>query len=213
MPTQKYSDERDVALASGTGPILIETSGEFIKISGQSIYVASGTGPLLVSTSGQVIKISGETVTIAGGVNISGQPVKVSGETVTIAGGVNVSGAPVKVSGEMVEAHIMSGLVSSILSGEFSITPPTAVRARPVIGVFDTSGGTILLSGDCKAAMLKSLAGDIWVGGITSPDLPYSGNGILLMSGDVISLDIQNFNLIRLCGNVSGNLVSYGGIT
>ena len=144
--------------------------------------------------------ISGETITVASAL--------VSG-SVIVSGFVSIySGLVAVTSGEV---HVISGQLIAKISGEtVDIYTPTVVRVRAILIPTAGSGGTVLLSGDVKSATVKSLSGDVWVGGAT--DKPYSGFGFLLAAGEAWSLDVDNFNAIYVCANTSGNFVSYGGV-
>ena len=84
----------------------------------------------------------------------------------------------------------------------------TGVLLKPT----SDSGGTIITSGAVKAATVKALSGDIYVGGSVAEDMPYSGHGFLLSQGEAWSLDIDNFGRIRVFPVISGAWVSYGGV-
>jgi len=136
----------------------------------------------------------------------SGLGVLISGQHVFVESGVHV----VSESGTL-HCVIDTGVVQ--ISGEVvGIETPTAVRTRDILVVSSNSGGTLLLSGDIKGATVKSLSGDIFIGGTTTPDMPYSGHGLLLAAGEAWSLDIDNFNKIRACAAVNGDWLSYAGV-
>ena len=187
-------DSKGILLAAISGSYVEIDSGLGVLISGQIVDVASGI---------EVIVESGLGVTIASGlgVSISGQHVYVESgvHVVSLSGTVHVTvdNEPiVKVSGQTIDTYT-----------------PTAVRTRDILTPTALSGGTLLLSGDVISVTVKSLSGDVYVGGVTSPDLPFSGHGLLLAAGEAWSLDIDNFNKIRVCAPVnSGDMVSYAGV-
>jgi hypothetical protein len=58
---------------------------------------------------------------------------------------------------------------------------------------------------------VRSLDGDIYLGGSSGIEYPYNGYGMLMQQGDSMTLDVNNFNLVSVCAGVSGNRVSYVG--
>ena len=236
-----YADV-EVEVSSGLH-VIVESgvylaSGIYVSISGQHVYVESGvylaSGTCVAAASGLGVLISGQYVEIDSGlgVSISGQIVDVaSGIEVIVESGLGVtiaSGLGVSISGQHV--YVESGVHVVSLSGTVHVTvdnepivkvsgqtidtyTPTAVRTRDILTPTALSGGTLLLSGDVISVTVKSLSGDVYVGGVTSPDLPFSGHGLLLAAGEAWSLDIDNFNKIRVCAPVnSGDMVSYAGV-
>ena len=137
---------------------------------------------------------SGEVISKVSGETVIG---KVSGET--IIG--KVSGEVVKVSGETV-----------------SITTPTAVKTGLTRMVTADSGGAVLHSGSVLSVNIKSLSGDVYIGGATDRPVavsgyPFSSIGFLLAAGEAKSIDIDNFDRIYLCAVKSGDAVSFMGVS
>lgn len=215
---------------------VITASGDLVNITG-TVFAVPTAITFLVAQSGLAVQMSGQGVLINGQqVEISGQPVLISGQTVVVASGAevtvqsglnvvvqsgvqvvgsftaNVSGQPVALtSGTMVIGQ--SGLNVIVQSG-LGITPPKslAIRIRAPQMLSDTSGGVTLVSGLVTKALIRSLDGDVYIGGVSGVDMPYSGFGMLLQRDDVLSLPIDNFNLLNGCAIVSGYRISYGGV-
>lgn len=219
-----------ISISSGQVDI---TSGAFVNISGQyvkadvEVAISSGLEVVLrgttvsgsVQVSGTVTVASGSIVSVLSGAyvvagsNITSGSVQVSG-AVIISGNVTVlSGSIVStLSGCFVTAAVPITSGSVIISGNVSIIAGTAVRTRLLLYPTALSGGSLLLSGDVTSVTIKSLSGDVWIGGTAALDYPYSGSGFLLTTSEAISLDVDNFNLVSVCANVSGSWVSYIGV-
>jgi len=141
---------------------------------------------------------------------MSGQAIvgQISGQTVIS----EVSGQPIRISGQLVA---VSGEVVSKISGQSIyvtyITPPASVMTANILVPSSASGGTQLTAGGIQSVTLKSLSGDVWVGG-TGSQAPYSGHGFLLQAGEAISVDVNNFSAIRVMAETSGNWVTYIGV-
>jgi hypothetical protein len=91
---------------------------------------------------------------------------------------------------------------------------PTEVKTGSLRTVTGASGGVVLHSGAVKAVTLKALsqnAGDIFVGGATN--LPYSGFGLLLSPGEAVNLDVDDFSRVYVFATVSGDIVSFAGVS
>ncbi|MBA7475657.1 hypothetical protein ES707_11029 [subsurface metagenome] len=181
-------------------------SGGFVSalVSG-TVALQSGGFVTAGLTSGGFVTAA---LTSGGFVSVqSGLGVLISGQHVFVESGVHV----VSLSGTF---HVVvdTGVIS--VSGEtISVETPTAVLTRAILTPTADSGGTLLISGIVVAVTVKSLSGDIYIGGIAADDAPYSGYGFLLAAGEAWSLDIDNFNKIRVCAPVnSGDWVSYGGV-
>lgn len=211
---------------------VITASGDQVNITG-TIFTVPTAITFLVANSGLGVQMSGQGVLISGQpVSISGQPVLISGQPIIVdpalSSGLNVivqsglgvvgslsssvSGQPVAlVSGTI--AINQSGLNVVVQSG-LGIVPPavTAVRARGQFLVTANSGGEALTSGVVTATIIRSLDGDIYVGGRDNIEMPYSGYGLLVQQGDTLSMPVNNFNLIKVCAAVSGNRIFYGGV-
>jgi len=220
-------------------PLAVDASGEIrveavAEVSGK-IVRAEQYGTWGVQVSGEVgatqvgawdVSVSGSVTVISGQVDIlnmppvttdiSGQAVWVgSGEITILSGdvraqqlgawGVQVSGA-VQVSGE----------VTAYISGQpVDITIPTDIvinaGANP-LAVASLSGGTILTSADCISVTVKALSensGDIYVGGYTAGNMPYSGAGLLLAPGEAVNIDIDNTGKVHVFAAISGDKVTY----
>ena len=217
-----------VNVGSGVGVVLNPAyiSGLFIENTASSpIFVASGLfvqGALTASMSGQAVFVSGIVGLLSGSyVNIGsgvGVITSISGQAVFISGIVDLkSGAYVNIgSGVGVvtsisgQAVFVSGTVN-VISGTVSIMPPSVIHTRAITRFSDVSGGTTLASGGIQSLSLRSLDGDIYVGGTLGIDMPYSGYGMLVQQGDALTIDIQNFNLVAICASISGYRVSYMG--
>ena len=198
-----------VNIGSGVGiqlnPAYI--SGQYLNFTASSpIYVASG---MLVRLE------SGENVVINSGANIvtsiSGQAVFISGTVALLSGGyVNIGSGVGVITSISGQAVFISGSVT-LVSGVVSLSVPSIIRARLSMKVTDLSGGATLASGGVVAVSLRSLDGDLWVGGSTGIEYPYSGYGMLMQQGDSLSFDVQNFNQISVVATVSGYRVAYVG--
>lgn len=138
------------------------------------------SGRAISAISGDAIRISGDMV-IA---KVSGEVVKVSGEVV-------------KISGETIIAKI---------SGEAGYTP-TLIFTGARQQLNDLSGGAALQSGIVMSVVVKAPAtnsGDVYIGGNTGGNMPYSGYGLLLSPADSLAVDIDNPNKLKAMGAVSG---------
>jgi len=205
---------------SVSGQHLVVSSGAIATVitdvSGQTVKLESGTTVQLPIT--QIVKISGDTVSITSGQIVqlpTTQVVKVSGETVFVKG-----------SGEWFEVHVLSGgepvgtvttdisgqtvVVASGVTGTFVIRPSTSVKTGAVTRVTANSGGAVLPTVSVLGVTVKSLDGDVYVGGVV--DMPYSGYGFVMGVGEAWGGDVNNFNAVRLCAPHSGDRVTYIGV-
>ena len=114
-----------------------------------------------------------------------------------------------------------TGPVLAKISGEtvqFAAAPPTTFRARGILFAQDISGGVELGSGPTTSITVRNVGGDIgvsghlWVGGASVGEQPFSGFGVLLKKDETLSVDIDNFNKIRVFATVSGVGVNYFGV-
>jgi hypothetical protein len=223
---------RDVNVLSGQVRALIsgdaiDISGQVVNISGQTVVVAGGvsvSGQPIDFVSGIVIELSGlNVIANLGGVNLS----LASGTQITMQSGVgvvtSVSGQVVAISGQAVYisgvVDILSGAYVNIGSGigvivqsgiEIVKHVPTLIKARPIVLVQSGSGGQVLSSGQIQEATIRSLDGNIYIGGTI--DMPMSGVGVLIMQGDAIGIPIDDFSSIRVCSETSGHRVTFGGV-
>lgn len=209
------SGEQVIAKVSGE-TIVSKISGEEIisRISGQRVISKISGETIVAQISGQLVAISGDILSRISGQTvyalISGQPVMVSGIVALSPAKVEVSGTIIsKVSGETIISKI-SGEAVKISGEKVDIIAPTTIRTRAILIPSSASGGTALASGVVVSVTIKSLSGDVYVGGSTEP--PYSGYGFLLAAGEAISLDISNLNAVRVCSNVSGGWCTYVGV-
>jgi hypothetical protein len=186
-----------VILQSGA-PVSIQ-SGTWVNIGsgvGVTAALASGTGVIVQTQSGGFVTLGSGVAIVASGLFISQVTATLSGQYVQISGqGVLISGQTVVVA---------SGL-------QVIQRVPGTLRARAVQRITDLSGGQVLASAGTVAVAMKSLDGDLYVGGAQDIDFPYSGYGMVLTQGDAMTVDIQNPNLISLMAIVSGYRVSYLG--
>ena len=107
----------------------------------------------------------------------------------------------------VVSGNITSGIVDIIAPTEIV----TNATANP-LGVTSDSGGVILTSAECISVTVKALAansGDIYLGGHTGGNMPYSGGGLLLAAGEAINVDIDNTGKVHVFAAVSGDKVTY----
>jgi hypothetical protein len=171
---------------------VITASGDLVNITG-TVYAVPTAITFLVAQSGLAVQMSGQ------GVLISGQQVEISGQPVALVSGTIVTG--------------QSGLNVVVQSG-LGITPPKslAIRIRAPQMLSDISGGVTLVSGLVTKVLIRSLDGDVYVGGVSGIDMPYSGFGMLLQRDDIITLPIDNFNLLNAYAIISGYRISYGGV-
>jgi len=184
--------------------VLIDNVGDIIGIISKPLhsaikgyYPASGDyRPIAVNASGELsihTTVSGEIVRA----EISGEVVK-SEQYGTW--GVQVSGAVI-VSGDLT------------VSGQpVDIIVPTDIITNSIATVGAISGGVILTSADCISVIVKALStnsGDIYIGGYTAGNMPFSGYGLLLEAGDAINIDIDNVGKIHAFATVSGDKVTY----
>jgi hypothetical protein len=201
-------------------------AGMFVEITagagaGQFRRIISNTAnTLVVSPAWAAIPAIGDsyriynptaTVTVSGDITIASGtgPVlaRISGETVSLP-----PTQAVKISGETVLARISGETVQT------ATAPPTTFRARGILFAQDISGGVQLGSGPTVSVTIRNIGGDIgvsghlWVGGASVGEQPYSGFGVLLKKDETLSVDIDNFNKIRVFATVSGVGVNYFGV-
>lgn len=188
-------------------------SGQEVRV--QGYYSASGDWrPIAVNASGE-LPIS---VSVTAAADISGQAVWVSsGEVVA-----QISGQPVSISGQPVQATVTVSEVSvssgeiHIMSGEVEIKPLEDVVVGSLVTVPSTSGGITLGTQAINSLTIKSLSknsGDIYIGGNTTGSMPYSGYGLLLEPGEAVNLDIHNLNTVRVYATISGDKITYLGLS
>ncbi len=169
-------------------------------------YCASGQG---------VIIHSGVGVTEASGLYYA------SGVGVTINSGVGVTEASGLYYASGVGVIINSGVGVTVNSGVgvTLINPGTPIinnSGNPLVLSSGLSGGVMLWSSTCLSVTLKALvtnSGDVYVGGYTAGQTPYSGCGFVLSPGEAINIDVDNVGKIRVCTALSGNQVTYIAIT
>jgi hypothetical protein len=91
---------------------------------------------------------------------------------------------------------------------------PSIIRTRRAQWISNLSGGDVLVSGIVRSMTLRSLSGVVYVGGTGAEDMPYlvSSQGILVAGGESITLDVGNFNQVRVVAATSGYSVSYIGV-
>ena len=212
--------------ASGVG-VLVQ-SGHGVLVSGQTVAIASGAiiasglnvvgifsstsaSPVYIINhlSSQIIMTSG--VYRASGVGVlvqSGHGVLISGQTVIAASGVyHASGIGVV---------IQSGVGVTLNSAAY-VTPLPAggIITRAILGTTAASGGQIICSSEsiaCRSLTLKSLSGTLYIGGTAQSNMPFIGYGMLITAGEAVTLEVNNFNLVRACAAVSGDTLSVLGV-
>jgi hypothetical protein len=115
--------------------------------------------------------------------------------------------SPVQTSGNTTVA-----LASGVSITAASIPSAANLRNRAILQCTSLSGGTVLLSGDCYRATIRSLpsqSGAMFVGSSTEP--PFSGTGFYLATGEALTIDITNLASIRVFASLSGEKISYCG--
>ena len=178
------------SIVTVTGDVEVDISGDYVQLQSGTIVISQISGQTLQLQSGTTVQLP---VT---------QVVKISGEFVEIVSGQTIqlpSTQVVKISGETVY-----------------VTPPTGGKIGGLHQVTDNSGGTILTSGAVTSMTVKAKAGnagEIYVGFSVAEHMPYSGFGFQLDGGDGWSLDIDDMGKMRVFGSVSGDFVTYGGVT
>lgn len=202
---------------------------------GSLVYVAGSGRTLLTVHSGGAL--------IAGFDYASGVlrliAVNENGELITQSGG--GGGGTSDISGNHVEAHIMSGEVTTSISGnQIDITEnsgigvtvnsgvgvinqprqPSVIRSRDQLQATSASGGVELESGDVISVTIKMLetgsgdinqSGYVYIGGTATGDAPNSGHGLRLSPGDSYTVAVDNFNKVAVFATNSGEWVSYIG--
>ena len=154
--------------------------------------IVTVTGDVEVDISGDLVQLQSGTIVVS----------QISGQTLQLQSGTTVQlpvTQVVKISGETVY-----------------VTPPTGGKIGALHRVTSNSGGTILTSGAVTSMTVKAKAGnagEIYVGFSISNYMPYSGFGFQLDGGDGWSLDIDDMGKVRVFGSVSGDFVTYGGVT
>ncbi len=196
-----------VARISGQ-TVISKVSGEALRISGQMVGLMSGQR-VIGQISGQLIPISGAIYAEVSGqviAKISGQRIVISNLEFVTPGQISVSGNSVLVSGEAVR---ISGQLVAV-SGRIDLMVPNLIRTRDFLVPTAGSGGTALDSGVCVSVTIKSLSGDVLIGGDSEP--PMSGHGFLLAAGEAVTYDLDNLPRVRVMARLpanSGNWVSY----
>jgi len=215
---------------------MVQISGQAVIISGQPVTISSGhiqvvSGEVIARISGQPVTISSGAISVVSGyvavvsgeviARVSGQPVTISSGHIQVVSGqviARISGQPVTISSGHI--HVVSGQVIAKVSGEtvkisgetVDIQVPTSVQTGAVLHPTAASGGTIATSGAVKAAIFKSLSGEVYLGGQGLLNRPYPNYGFLLAAGEAVSLDIDNFGRVRICAITSGDPVSFIGV-
>ena len=152
--------------------------------------IISPTNPLWIQSSGQGVILP------------STQQIQISGQGTFLP-----ATQVVKISGDMVV--VASGGITGVTA---TVTALTSIKTGAVKRVTGVSGGTVLFSGVVQSVTMKSLDGDIYVGG-SGNNRPYSGFGFLLDKGEGVSFDVSNFDAIYVCAPAtSGNRVSFYGV-
>jgi len=136
--------------------------------------------------------------------SVSGDHVVVNG--VQVSGTVAVSGA-VSISGNIVS-------ISGNLIGDRG---STQMRTGNVVVVTGASGGQSLAvsgqwcSGEVHTVRVKNFSGnlDVYIGG--SGCVPYSGYGYPISTGENITIDMSDIQLVYLCASKSGEFVGFMG--
>lgn len=226
-----YQESGAVVLVSGqfvyTSAVVSIASGSIVTVSGNYLYLESGTGPVLTSVSGNVVYVSGTVVAKMSGEYVELQsgtgPIltSVSGNVLIVLQSGNLI---VKVSGETVELESGTGPVLTSVSGniliakisgqDIEIIPLTDVKTYALRIIPASSGGVYLHSGSVHTVTLKAKltnSGDIFVGGDSVTNRPYSGYGFELEAGEALTLDMDDFDTIKLYATVSGDRVTFIG--
>ena len=134
-------------------------------------------------------------------IQVKTSPCKVSGETIIA-----------KISGETVVAEVSGQTVIGKVSGEtVDIVTPTVVKTYATRVISSVSGGEPLHSGAVKSVIIKAL-GTFYVGGDQNGYYPYSGYGFLMVSGEALNLDVDDFSRVRLFAVNSGEMVTFLGV-
>lgn len=103
-----------------------------------------------------------------------------------------------------------------VSSGLYVITEtPQLIKTGEVKPITSISGGEVLDSGPILSMGIKAHynnTSDVYVGGNTPGNYPYSGHGLLLKAGGAANLTIDNFNKIYVSSAISGDMVTYAGV-
>ena len=200
-----------------------------------TITITSGVNIINDSGFGVITSISGNKIQIADASNVTvGGFIAPTTATYTASNGMVVAASLYAQDFTNTQRRVQvatSGLtalsVASSGQGTITITSganilnrdavPTTGRGRAVLVLNNSSGGTILSSGDVIVATIKAPrtnSGDVYVGFDVAGERPYSGYGMTLLEpGNVITFDIDNLNRIRVFSTVSGfTQIVYGGI-
>jgi len=210
--------ESGIYVASGLA--VIPQSGLGVLISGQHVYVESGvylaSGLYLdgaVSVSGNIVSISGNIVEVASGVYIaSGLHTWISGQHVYVESGVYTASG----------IHVVSESGAAIIAAPDTVRSPSVLTVR---GGIATCSGTQLPNNAVESVIIRNLAvtntagcsgslyisgEQVWLGNGTASN-PCSGVGMLLQSGEVITIDIDNMNKVYAWAETSGNQIALFG--
>jgi len=106
-------------------------------------------------------------------------------------------------------------LLEEIQTGVFT-RPLETVVVGSLVDIPSTSGGITLGTQAIDSLTIKSLSknsGDIYIGGNTTGSMPYSGYGLLLEPGEAVNLDIHNLNTVRVYATISGDKITYLGLS
>jgi hypothetical protein len=204
-------------------------SGLFVTVqSGGAVSVPVTSGSVQVSgalmISGQIYMTSGTVAVFSGLVGVtSGRMDVLSGEIHVMSGSMTIDSGVYLASGLYGKSFVTSGFVqvvgSVFVSGDVGITTPTSLlinnSGNPLL-LDSNSGGLCLCSGAIKSVVVKALAknsGDVYVGGYTAGQMPYSGCGLVLAPGEAIIIDVKELGYVKCFAALSGwEYVSYLGI-
>lgn len=221
----------DIQVNISGDPVII--SGQPVTISGDHVFVESGvhviadinvevsSGLWVDGVSGvHVYQESGAFVTAYGNLGISG--------TVTVESGLGVliSGQPVTISGDHVfvesGVYFASGLCVAI-SGQHVYTEPACSSVGPACQLIGNVA-TQLPANPVESVAVKNL-GCIRTANLSGTFVPFSGNviwaghntvnsgiGMLMNSGEVITMDVDNINKIWAWAETSGTQVALLGV-
>lgn len=201
--------------ASGIG-VVTQSGIGVVPASGVGVLVNSGVGITLASgiypASGVGVMVnSGVGVTVQSGVWLrSGSEVTIFPATLSGLRVINDSGG-YYASGVGVTMQSGTGIVDLIVP----TTPIINNSGNPLL-LDNNSGGVCLWSASVVSVTVKALAsnsGDVYLGGSTAGQMPYSGQGFVLSPSEAINIDVDNTGKVKAICVLSGwGRVSYMGV-
>jgi len=211
---QRYNSS---GLSGDYPPIQVCASGEVVICSG--LHVVADVE--IIASSGLFVQISGQHVFVESGVHIigtflaSGQPVTISGDHVFVESGVFV-----QISGQ----HVVTGGTTDVSGEMIHIGCADTIRTADLVGIIGGSSGFIggsggqsicvsgyWCSGLVHTVTVKNMDGneDMFIGG--SGCKPFSGHGYVLGGNETHTFDVCTPCVIYAVSVLSGEFLTWIG--